>query len=353
MSDRLRIENLEVHYPVRKGVFRRVVGAVRAVDGVSLSIPTGATFGLVGESGCGKSSLARAILQLQKPTGGSILFKAEGKEDAVTDLTALSPRKLRALRREMQIVFQDPYSAINPRLRVKTILNEPLRAMESLSATERSDRIAQSLRAVGLTEAALERFPHQFSGGQRQRIAIARALLSRPNFIVLDEPVSALDVSVRAQILNLLIQLQRQLGLTYLFVSHDLSVVRYLCDQVAVMYLGRIVESGPTERIFSNPLHPYTKLLLAAVPMPRPRRGRKAVKLQGDPPSPMNIPSGCPFHTRCLYATEMCRTTKPLLRDLEALHGVACHYAESLAQPRHGGSITANAQIMTMSHASF
>jgi len=330
MTDRLRISDLKVHYPVRKGLLRRVVGAVRAVDGVSLSIPTGATFGLVGESGCGKSSLARAILQLQKPSGGRILFRAEGQDDAATELTALSPRRLRALRREMQIVFQDPYSALNPRLRVKTILDEPLRAMETLSRAERHQRIVRSLEAVGLTEAALERFPHQFSGGQRQRIAIARALLSNPNFIVLDEPVSALDVSVRAQILNLLIQLQRQLGLTYLFVSHDLSVVKYLCDQVAIMYLGRIVESGPTAEIFANPLHPYTKLLLAAVPVPKPRRGRKAVKLQGDPPSPMNIPDGCPFHTRCPSATEECRKSVPKLRELGSAHVVACHHAERL-----------------------
>jgi len=280
MTDRLRLSDLKVHYPVRKGLFRRVVGAGRAVDGVSLAIPTGATFGLVGESGCGKSSLARAVLQLQKPTDGKILFRAQGQQDSATDLTALSPRRLRALRREMQIVFQDPYSALNPRLRVKTILDEPLRAMESLNRAERHERIVKSLQAVGLTEAALERFPHQFSGGQRQRIAIARALLSNPNFIVLDEPVSALDVSVRAQILNLLIQLQRQLGLTYLFVSHDLSVVRHLCDRVAVMNAGEIVETGPVEQVWRDPQHPYTKRLLAAVPtMERALAGETTAEL--------------------------------------------------------------------------
>lgn len=330
MSERLRIEDVEVHYPIRKGVFRRVVGAVRAVDGVSLTIPAGATFGLVGESGCGKSSLARAILQLQQPTGGKILYRSDKRPESLTDLVRLSPRALRSLRREMQIVFQDPSSALNPRLRIRSILDEPLRAMEALPQAERLQRIVQTLEAVGLTEAALERFPHQFSGGQRQRIAIARALLSKPSLVVLDEPVSALDVSVRAQILNLLIALQRQFGLTYLFVSHDLSVVRYLCDQVAVMYLGRIVESGPTDRIFARPLHPYTKLLLAAVPVPQPRRARKLVKLQGDPPSPMNIPPGCSFHTRCPAATEICRTKVPLPRDFGFQHSAACHHVESL-----------------------
>ena len=239
---------------------------------------------------------------------------------------------LRKMRRRVQLIFQDPIASLNPRRRIGDIVAEPLVIAGVKDSKERQERVSEVLNAVGLDPTlVMGRLPHEFSGGQCQRICIARALVLNPEFIVCDEPVSALDVSVRAQILNLLIQLQRQLGLTYLFVSHDLSVVRYLCDQVAIMYLGRIVESGPTAEIFANPLHPYTKLLLAAVPVPKPRRGRKVVKLQGDPPSPMNIPEGCPFHTRCPSATEECRKDVPHLRELGPAHVVACHHAERLA----------------------
>jgi oligopeptide transport system ATP-binding protein len=306
-------------------VFRRIVGSVRAVDGIDLEIPAAQTFGLVGESGCGKSSLARALLRLQEPTSGSVQFTNRAGDRL--DLTSMPQRKLRTFRNELQIVFQDPYSSLNPRLSVTRILDEPLRAMERLPAGARRKRIIETLALVGLSSADAERYPHQFSGGQRQRIAIARALLSHPNLVVLDEPVSALDVSIRAQVINLLIDLQRRLGLTYLFVSHDLSVVRYICDTVAVMYLGRIVEVGPTRAIFERPLHPYTKLLLAAVPQLKPRRARASVKLQGDPPSPLRIPEGCAFHSRCPLATDICRAASPALRDFEAGHRASCHHA--------------------------
>lgn len=324
----LVVRDLKVHYPVRRGVFRRVVGAVKAVDGVDLAIRAGTTFGLVGESGCGKSSLSRAILRLQEPTAGRLVFHGESSG---ADLTALSPRALRALRRQFQIVFQDPYSALNPRLRILTILDEPLRAMEKLSCADRRRRIEETLALVGLPAESLQKYPHQFSGGQRQRIAIARALLSKPRLVVLDEPVSALDVSVRAQVLNLLADLQRRLGLTYLLVSHDLSVIRYVCDDVAVMYLGKIVESGPTSAVFANPRHPYTRLLLSAAPKPDPRRKRARILLQGDPPSPMNIPPGCAFHTRCGHATDRCKAETPTARAMaEHGHVAACHHAETL-----------------------
>ena len=327
MIPRLKLEGIKVHYPMRKGVFRRVAGWVKAVDDVSLEIPAGSTFGLVGESGCGKSSLALAVLRLQPLTAGRIFYRAIGGSDTVTELGALSERAMRRLRSEMQIVFQDTHSALNPRLRVGRILDESLRALEPIAAAERRERIVAALRDVGLPDAATGRFAHEFSGGQMQRIAIARALITRPHFVVLDEPVSALDVSVRAQILNLLIELQRERNLTYLFVSHDLSVIRYLCDQVAVMYLGRIVESGPTTRVFARPLHPYTEQLLAAVPLPKPRARRRHVLLQGDPPSPLNIPPGCPFNTRCYAATDECRTHMPEARATADGQIVRCHHA--------------------------
>jgi oligopeptide/dipeptide ABC transporter ATP-binding protein len=326
MTPRLQVEDLKVHYPLRGGVFRRTVGWLKAVDGVSLDIPAGSTFGLVGESGCGKSSLSRAVLRLQPVTSGRVLFQPAAADTAV-EIAGMGEGPLRALRREMQIVFQDPQSALNPRLRIGTILSESLRALEQLTASERQARIADSLAAVGLPEDTASRFPHEFSGGQRQRIAIARALISRPNFIVLDEPVSALDVSVRAQILSLLLELQRSRGLTYLFVSHDLSVVRYVSDRIGVMYLGRMVECGPTERIFTAPLHPYTRQLLAAVPVPKPRARRKAELLQGDPPSPIDLPVGCAFQSRCSMATDLCREKAPLPRDAGGGQLVSCHHA--------------------------
>ena len=311
MTPHLRLTDLSVHYPIRKGVLRRQVGAVRAVDGVDLTVARGETFGLVGESGCGKSTLARAALRLQDATGGRVEFAAG---DRLDDITQLSPAALRPLRRRMQIVFQDPFSSLNPRLRVGTTLAENLRALEGLTGAASRERVAAVLRSVGLPEETATRFPHEFSGGQRQRIAIARALVTRPGFVVLDEPVSALDVSIRAQILNLLVDMQRELGLTYLFVSHDLSVVRYICDRLAVMYLGRIVEHGEVETIFAAPSHPYTQLLLAAVPVPVPRAARGRARLYGDPPSPSAILRGCVFRGRCPQAGELCARETPALR---------------------------------------
>ena len=330
MMPLLRVENLKVHYPVREGLLRRVVGAVKAVDGIDLDIMPGETLGLVGESGCGKSTFARAILQLQHVTAGRVLLNTGNSDETIRDMTSLAPDALRALRREMQIVFQDPYSALNPRLRIGRILTEPLRAMGQGDAAARKRRAGEVLEQVGLPASSASRFPHEFSGGQRQRIGIARALAPRPRFIVLDEPVSALDVSVRAQVLNLLQDLQADLGLTYLFVSHDLSVVRHLCGRVAVMYLGRIVEEGPTGEIFERPRHPYTEALLSALPLPVPELKRQRILLRGDPPSPLEMPSGCAFHERCRAATERCARERPPLTAHDRPWAAACHYADTL-----------------------
>jgi oligopeptide/dipeptide ABC transporter ATP-binding protein len=325
MTAHVRLTGLKVHYPIRQGVLRRQVGAVRAVDGVDMEIARGETFGLVGESGCGKSTLARAVLRLQDATAGRIEFAPDG---ALADITRLSQGAMRPLRRRMQIVFQDPFSSLNPRLRIGTTLAENLRALEGLTGRPARARVAEALRDVGLPEDAARRYPHEFSGGQRQRIAIARALVTHPGFVVLDEPVSALDVSIRAQILNLLIGMQRERGLTYLFVSHDLSVVRYICERLAVMYLGRIVEQGTVEAVFSAPVHPYTKLLLDAVPVPVPRAARGRARLKGDPPSPSAVLVGCAFRGRCPVAGERCGREAPALRAIADGRLVACHYAQ-------------------------
>jgi peptide/nickel transport system ATP-binding protein len=320
--------DLAVHYPIRRGVLQRVVGHVRAVDGVSLEVAPGETLGLVGESGCGKSSLARALLLLHQPTRGTVLFDAgHGSPVALEQQPASAMRRLR---RHMQMVFQDPYSSLNPRLSVGRALTEPLRAMQLGSASEQLERARAVLDAVGMPPDSITRFPHEFSGGQRQRIGIARALAPAPRLVVLDEPVSSLDVSVRAQVLNLLQTLQAQLGLTYLFVSHDLSVVRYICDRVAVMYLGTIVEEGPTEALFRAPLHPYTEALLSALPLPVVGARRKRVLLRGDPPSPMSLPKGCAFHPRCSFAQQRCREEAPKLADHEGGRAAACHFAPGL-----------------------
>lgn len=330
MTALLQVEGLKVHYPIREGLLRRVVGSVKAVDGIDLKIMRGETLGLVGESGCGKSTFARAILHLQHTTAGHVLLDAGDDRPDIKDITTISADALRNLRREMQIVFQDPYSALNPRLRIGTILTEPLRAMGMGDRRARRRRAEEVLEAVGLPPSSVDRFPHEFSGGQRQRIGIARALAPRPRFIVLDEPVSALDVSVRAQVLNLLQELQERFGLTYLFVSHDLSVVRHLCDRVAVMYLGRIVEEGPTGEIFERPRHPYTEALLSALPLPVPQLKRQRILLRGDPPSPIAVPPGCAFHQRCRAATELCSRETPPLTDEHRPWLAACHYAETL-----------------------
>ncbi len=318
----LEVADLEKHFPIKSGVLiDRQVGAVRAVDGVSFSIERGETLGLVGESGCGKSTLARAILQLVQPTAGSVRFRG-------TELTELSRKQLQPLRKEMQMVFQDPQASLNPRKRVGQIVGSPLKLHKVAEGNERRRRVVDLLERVGLGEEHYDRYPHEFSGGQRQRIGIARALALSPALIVADEPVSALDVSIQAQIINLLEDIQDELGLTYLFVAHDLSVVRHVSDRIAVMYLGKIVEIGPAAEVCSDPIHPYTVSLLNAVPIPDPRENaaREQTVLEGDVPSPANPPEACRFHTRCPRATDVCSATEPPLVDYGGGHLAACHH---------------------------
>ncbi len=320
----LSIRGLRMHFPVERGViFKRQVGLVKAVDGIDLDIRKGETLGLVGESGCGKSTTGRAILQLHRPTAGSVIYKG-------VDLTTLTTDKLRAYRRALQIIFQDPYASLNPRMTVGKIIGEPLSEHGMAQGKALDERVAELMETVGLDPSFVRRYPHEFSGGQRQRIGIARALALNPKFIVCDEPVSALDVSIQAQVINLLVSLQRRLGLTYLFIAHDLAAVRHLSTRVAVMYLGRIVEIAPAADIYANPKHPYTQALISAVPIPDPRveQHRQRILLEGDVPSPMDPPSGCRFHTRCPLATETCREVEPQLRDHGFGHKVACHLAD-------------------------
>jgi oligopeptide transport system ATP-binding protein len=315
------VDQLKMYFPVRRGVLQRRVGWVRAVDDVSFEIRRGETLGLVGESGCGKTTVGRSILQLYRPTAGSVRFDG-------TELTTASARRLRELRRDMQIVFQDPYASLNARLTVAAIVAEPLEIHGIGDGPARRRRVRELLETVGLDASMAGRFPHEFSGGQRQRIGIARALALNPSFIVCDEPISALDVSIQAQIINLLQDLQAQFGLTYLFIAHDLSVVRHLSDRVAVMYLGKVVEVTSRELLYGRPLHPYTIALLSAVPIPDPplERRRRRIILKGDIPSPVNPPSGCRFHTRCPFAQEICRQAEPPLIEAEPGHTVACHF---------------------------
>jgi len=317
------VQDLKKHFPIRKGLFRRQVGAVRAVDGVSFDIYRGETLGLVGESGSGKSTTGRVILQLDDATEGHITFEG-------IDLTVTTGNALRSLRPRMQMIFQDPHASLNPRMTVASIIGEPLTEHNKAKGDERKRRIEELLSLVGLEPKHANRYPHEFSGGQRQRIGIARAIALNPDFIVADEPIAALDVSIQAQVVNLLEDLQDVLGLTYLFISHDLSMVRHIADRVAVMYLGRIMELGDVDQLYTKPLHPYTKALLSAVPVPDPKveAERKRVILEGDIPSPANPPPGCPFNTRCPVAQPLCSEKVPEWRQLESGHWVACHFAE-------------------------
>ena len=314
----LEVEGLSKHFPVRKGLLRRTVGHVYAVDQVSFTIGAGETLGLVGESGCGKTTVGRTIMRLIEPTAGAIRLDGH-------DVTRLGKSEMRPFRRQIQIIFQDPFSSLNPRKRAGDIVGEPLKVHGVLAAKARRERVAELFERVGLRKAQMDNFPHQFSGGQRQRIGVARALALNPRLIIGDEPVSALDVSIQAQVINLLMDLQRELKLSYLFISHNLAVVEHIAHRVAVMYLGRIVEYTDKTTLFTRPLHPYTEALLAAVPVPDPAIKRAKRVVQGDVPSPLKPPPGCHFHTRCPYAEARCRQEIPALREVEPGHHVACH----------------------------
>ncbi|MGC4082535.1 MAG: dipeptide ABC transporter ATP-binding protein [Vicinamibacterales bacterium] len=325
----LEVRDLTKHFPIRKGLFSRVVGHVKALDGISFDVHAGEVLGLVGESGCGKTTAGRCILQLIEPTRGSVRFEGE-------ELVGLTRRQMRPLRRRMQIVFQDPYSSLNPRLTIGSILREALTTHALAKGRAADERVAELLVKVGLSPTHAARYPHEFSGGQRQRIGIARALAVEPRLIVADEPVSALDVSIQAQVVNLLRDLQRELQLTYIFVAHDLSVVKHISDRVAVMYLGTIVELAGSAALYRQPRHPYTVSLLSAIPIPDPDRRRNRIVLQGDVPSPANPPAGCRFHTRCYMSQAICSHEVPLLREVAPGHWSACHFAETVA-PREEG----------------
>ena len=317
----LEVRNLKKYFPVKKGVFSRVVGHVRAVDDVSFAVAPAETLGLVGESGCGKTTAGRSLLRLIEPTSGEVLYNG-------ANLLALTAPEMRRHRRDLQIIFQDPYSSLNPRMTVGAIVSEGLTVHGIGARSERIERAKDALQRVGLDPGYINRYPHEFSGGQRQRIGVARALILNPKFIVCDEPVSALDVSVQSQVVNLLVELKEKFGIAYLFISHDLSVVQYISDRVAVMYLGEIVETAPSEEIYKRPLHPYTQALLSAVPVPDPDRKRTRIILQGDVPSPLNPPSGCRFHPRCPVAIKgLCEVEIPRMVDYGG-HKVACHFVE-------------------------
>ena len=323
----LEVRDLRTYFPIRRGVFSRTVGHIKAVDGVTFSVPRGKTLGLVGESGCGKTTVGRTLLRLIPATSGEVIYKGE-------DFFAYHGEKLRRLRRQMQIIFQDPVSSLNPRMTIGNIIGEPIQVHGIARGRERDEMVASLLQRVGLDPSYAARYPHEFSGGQRQRIGIARALALAPDFIVCDEPVSALDVSIQSQVLNLLSDLQDEFQLTYLFIAHNLAVVRHLSTRVGVMYLGKLVELAPADELYVNPKHPYTKALLSAIPIPDPTVRRERIVLKGDLPSPANPPSGCRFHTRCPMAQEICKTEEPPLRDVGGGHLSACHFAEDVT-PLH------------------
>lgn len=331
-TELLKVKNLKQHFPIKGGIFGRTVNHVKAVDDISFEIKEGETLSIVGESGCGKSTTGRAILRLEEPTSGEIEF--DGK-----DLLAFNKREMREIRKELQIIFQDPYASINPRQTVRQILNEAMHVQNVMPPDKREERMLELLDIVGLGSHQLDRFPHEFSGGQRQRIGIARALSVDPRLIICDESVSALDVSIQAQVLNLLKELQREFNLTYLFIAHDLGVVRHISDRVIVMYLGKIVEIADKKSLFDNPKHPYTKTLLSAIPSPDPDIIKEQVILKGDVPSPIDPPTGCRFHTRCPYATDHCKEEEPELRVTETGmaegHQAACHYIEEIESGEH------------------
>jgi oligopeptide/dipeptide ABC transporter ATP-binding protein len=315
----LEVKHVKKYFPIKTGLFNRVVGQVKAVDDVSFGIRSGETFGLVGESGCGKSTLARVLLKLKRATDGDIRFEGQ-------NILEVGSSDLRKLRQEMQIIFQDPYGSLNPRFLIKDIIAEPLRTHRRMSAKAVDDRVVELMELVGLDVSRRNRYPHEFSGGQRQRVGIARAIALNPKFVVADEAVSALDVSVQSQVLNLLQKLQKELGLTYLFIAHGLNVVRHISDRIGVMYLGKMVEIARTEDLFANPRHPYTKVLLSAIPKPTPHRTTERIILEGEVPSPSNPPAGCRFHTRCPFVQEKCRIEEPLLEPAGDDRQVACHF---------------------------
>jgi oligopeptide transport system ATP-binding protein len=315
----LEVKHLKKHFPIKGGVFSKTIGYVYAVDDINFTLEKGETLGLVGESGCGKSTTGRTILRLIEPTDGMIAFEGQ-------DITHLDKSAMRALRREMQIIFQDPYASLNPRMTVGSIIGEPLEIHKIAKGSEKEERVASLLQKVGLRAEDMRKYPHEFSGGQRQRIGIARALALNPKLIVCDEPVSALDVSIQAQVINLLEDLQAEFGLSYLFIAHNLNVVEHISNRVAVMYLGQIVELAADEELYKNPQHPYTEALLSAVPIPDPTVKKKRIILEGDVPSPINPPKGCHFHTRCMYKDKICEEVEPEFKDIGGGHWVACHF---------------------------